>query len=170
HLRALWAVTLTATVVAVMWLPPLVDQYVGSHNLGHITHYFLHPDANLHAFADGWRVVSAQFAAPPEWLAGFRRANPGTAVSPEFYRSHLPVLLLPVVAALASLWRGRRFEALGLLAVLGSAAGLGVLSVARTIGGVYAYRLQWAAVLAMVAAVAVAWAVWLLLAGRAPWS
>jgi hypothetical protein len=163
-------VTVTIAVGAVMWFPPLVDQIIGGHNLAHIADYFQHPDEKLHTLGDGWRVVSAQFAAPPEWLTGFRRAEPGTAMPQDFHRAPLPALLLPVLIAAAWLWRGRRFDVLRLMGVLGLAAALGMLSVARTIGGVYAYRLQWAAVLAMVAAVAVVWISWLLLARRAPWS
>ena len=47
-----------------------------------------------------------------------------------------------------------------LAATLGLSLVLGVLAVARTLGHVFAYRLRWTWVLAMIAAVVVAWTAW----------
>ena len=54
------------------------------------------------------------------------------------------------------------------MATLGLALVLGVLAVAQTLGEVFAYRLRWTWVLAMVAAVVVAWTAWTWVARVAP--
>jgi hypothetical protein len=161
---------IAVAVVAVMWLPPLLDQLVHSPgNLTRIARYFDEPDAKAHTLAQGYRVVGAQFGLAPDWIAGQHKLSPFLVGETDLVSSApAPVLLLPFVLAVLVLWRRRSSEGLRLAATFGVALMLGVIAVARTIGPVNDYRLRWTWVLGMTAGIVVAWAAWTLVAGR--WS
>jgi hypothetical protein len=170
RLAALGRVALvTAAVLSVLWLPPLVDELLHSPgNLSAIADYFRHPHQSAHTLADGYRIVGAQFELTPEWLTGLDPPSPFTGEPFSLYSNPIPLLLLPLAASALVLRRRRGLEARRLVATLGVALALGVLAVARTLGAVYAYRLRWTWVLAMVAAVVVAWTAWTWLARVLP--
>jgi hypothetical protein len=159
-----------AAVVAVMWLPPLIDQVVHSPgNFTRIARYFDKPDAKAHTLAQGYRVVGAQFGVAPDWIAGQHKLSPLLFGETDLvFSAPVPVLLLPFGLAVLVLWRRRSAEGLRLAATLALALVLGVIAVARTIGAVNDYRLRWTWVLGMVAAIVVAWSAWTLVAGRWP--
>ena len=161
---------IAVAVVAVMWLPPLLDQLVHSPgNLTRIARYFEKPDAKAHTLAQGYRVVGAQLGLAPDWVAGQHKLSPFLFGETDLVSSApAPVLLLPFVLAVVVLWRRRSSEGLRLAATLGLALVLGVLAVARTIGAVNDYRLRWTWVLGMTVGIVMAWAAWTLVAGR--WS
>jgi hypothetical protein len=161
---------IAVAVVAVMWLPPLIDQLVHSPgNLTRIARYFDKPDAKAHTLAQGYRVVGAQFGLAPDWIAGQHKLSPLLFGETDLvFSAPAPVLLLPFGVAALVLWRRRSSEGLRLAATLALALVLGVLAVARTIGAVNDYRLRWTWVLGMVAGIVVAWAAWTLVAGRWP--
>ena len=161
---------IAAAVVAVMWLPPLIDQLVHSPgNFTRIARYFEKPDAKAHTLAQGYRVVGAQFGLAPDWIAGQHKLSPFLFGETDLvFSAPAPVLLLPIGMAVIVLWRRRSAEALRLAATLALALVLGVLAVARTIGAVNDYRLRWTWVLGMLGAIVVAWAAWTLVAGRWP--
>jgi len=164
------ASVIAVAVVAVMWLPPLLDQLVHSPgNLTRIARYFEKPDAKAHTLAQGYRVVGAQLGLAPDWVAGQHKLSPFLFGETDLvYSAPAPVLLLPFVLAVVVLWRRRSSEGLRLAATLGLALVLGVLAVARTIGAVNDYRLRWTWVLGMTVGIVMAWAAWTLVAGR--WS
>lgn len=157
-----WA-AVTAGVLTVMWLPALAEQSLHSPgNLTKIYDYFRDPPDPTHTLAEGYRVVTAQFGATPEWLVGAGKPNPFSG-EPDFLQSGpLPVFLVPFVLAGLVLWRRRAIDGLRLAITLVAGLCLGVLTVARTTGLVYAYRLRWTWVLAMLVSVVVAWAAWML--------
>ena len=161
----------TGGVLLVMWAPPLVEQTLHSPgNLERVVDYFREPagDRASHTVGDGYRVVAGQFGLTPEWITGADRPNRATS-EPDVLRSlPAPVLLLPLGAAAFVLWRRRISDACRLLATLAVASLVGVLSVANVIGPVYAYRLRWTWMLALMAFVAVAWAAWVLVSERSP--
>jgi len=159
----------TAAVLSVLWLPPLLDEVLHSPgNLTEVVDYFRHSGKSAHTLADGYRVMGAQFGLTPEWLTGADPPSPFTGEPPSLYSNPIPVLLLPLAASAIVLWRRRGSDARRLLATLGVALALGVLAVARTLGDVFAYRLRWTWVLAMVAAVVVGWTAWTWMARVAP--
>lgn len=153
-------------VAVVMWLPPIIDE-LAHHpgNLSSIYRYF-RSGGPLPSARDSYRVVAAQFVLVPDWLTGRRHRSPFTGGSELTLSTPLPVLLLPFAAAAVLLWRRRAWDALRLMAVLAATAILGIISVMRTIGTVYVYRLFWSWVVAMMAGVATAWAAWLELLRR----
>ena len=161
----------TAGVLAVMWAPPLVEQTLHSPgNLDRVYQYFREPPGHraTHNLVDGYRVVAGQFGVTPEWLTGADRPNPANSEPRVLDSPPLPVLLVPLGVAAFVLWRRRISDARRLLATLAVAAALGVVSVARVIGPVYAYRVRWTWMLAMTSFVVVAWAAWVAVFDRRP--
>jgi len=59
----------TAAVLSVLWLPPLLDEVLHSPgNLTEVVDYFRHSGKSAHTLADGYRVMGAQFGLTPEWI------------------------------------------------------------------------------------------------------
>jgi hypothetical protein len=74
--------------------------------------------------------------------------------------------LVPIVVTVFALWRTSPSGARRLMAIVGLASGLGVVAVARTIGGVFDYRLRWSWVLGMLTFLTAAWLLWARVARR----
>jgi hypothetical protein len=158
----------TAAVAVVMWLPPVVEQATDAHgNMAKIVRWFRDPGEGARTLLEGWRVVADQHSVWPEWIVG-QATLTVTAEPVAVYEGVVPVLLLPVAAAIAVLWRRRGRAAQALAAVWLAASVIGVVATARTVGLLYAYRLHWAWVLGMLGGVFVLWWGWALATDRAP--
>ena len=170
--RALIRASVVAVVVfVVMWLPAVIQQFVGSPgNLTKLVRYFKQPNGPVHSLAEGYRVVSGQFELTPQWLTGHLDVIPFSGEPYLLYSAPLPLLLIPVAVALFAFWRWRFSKANRLGAVLLVALIVGLFSVARIAGPAYAYRLQWTWFLGTLAFIMVLWAAWTLIAQhtRAP--
>jgi hypothetical protein len=170
--RSLVAPSLTAVAVAVvMWLPPLLQQLTNEPgNLGIALKWFRYGGLGNEApqgLLPGWRVVTAQFGLPPEWLFGSRGV--GFTSEPVYLHEPMaPVLLLAVAGAALLLLRCRPAGAGRLVGLWLLASVAGVVATARTVGPVYGYRIGWSLVLGMVAGLLVAWAGWLAVTARRP--
>lgn len=163
------AALVTAVVVGVLWLPPFLEELFRSPgNVTSIVYWFADAEDGIHSLTDGWRVMSAQLAAVPEWLTVKEHANVLTGQSPYLTAAPLPLLALPVVAACVVLWRRNRDGDRAFVHILGLTYALGVVAVARTVGPAFEYRLRWTAVPAMLALVAVARLGWTAAARRWP--
>jgi hypothetical protein len=152
---------ITATVLVVMWLPPVIG--VIRHtpgNLATAVRYFLHPGSQAHGLLDGYRVVAAQLSSSPDWLAGAKAPNPFTGEPSSVFHTVVPWLAIAFLLATWQLWRRRAAEAVRLAAILAGAMVLGSVAVARTIGPLVEYRLRWTWLLGMLAMVVVASAIW----------
>ena len=162
------ALLLTVALMAVAWLPPIVQQLnYEPGNLGVIVRWFGERGDDAHTYGDGWRVVSAQYGIWPEWLAGEARTT--LSAEPVYLDEPLaPVLLVLVGIAAVAGWRRPGGDARRLLAVWFVASALGIVAVARTVGLLYAYRLAWAWPLAAIAGAYCLWVGWAWLAARAP--
>lgn len=161
-LRRLRWPSLCALAVAVLaWLPPVVDELTNDPgNATLLVRWFREGGTNSgesHTLLEGWRVVSAQFAPAPEWIAGTWPAN---FIQEPMYVSDpvVPVLLVVVALAVALLWRRRVANARQLIVVWAVASVIGIVATARTIGPLFAYRFGWSRMLGMVAGVIGAWA------------
>src|SRR5262249_34585820 len=138
-------------------------------NLRLIADWFSGDGGKAHTAVQGWRVMSAQFSATPEWLVVKKPVNPLTGEAPYMFSAPPPGLLIPAGAAAAGLvarpgGREGRECVIALLLLLV----LGVVAVARTVGSAFDYRLRWTFVPALLAAVLVGWVAWLLAARRWP--
>ncbi len=160
----------TAVVLAVLWLPPLVQQLQrGSRgNLVRIAAYFAFSSEEHASLTEGYHIVAAQFGLPPTWLD--RERDLGfLSLEPEVLRSSpAPVLLIPLALVALLLWRRPSPPTAKLLTTVGVAAVLGWLSVARTFRPVYDYRLRWSSVIGMLALAVIAWTLWQLVVSRWP--
>jgi hypothetical protein len=161
--RALvWPIVATVVALLVFWVPPVIDQIVHEPgNFGRVLNYFTHPSSITHTFAEGWRLVCAQFALPPQWVTGPGALTDFTGEPALLYQgARLPLLLLAFAAAMVLLWKRKETNTfvLGITVVL--AFGLGVVSLMRTIGPAYEYRLHWALLLGMLAGVVTLAALW----------
>jgi MYXO-CTERM domain-containing protein len=166
--RTVRAAVVAAIVLLVAWLPPLVEVVLHAPgNLPSIYRWFRAGDEGVHTLGEGWRVMSAQFGMPPEWLTTKRTFAPLTGQSPYVVDAPVPWLLLVAGLAAVVLWRRRETrDARSFLLTLAFSLALGVASVARTVGPAFDYRLRWSFVPAMLAIVAVGWAGWAVVAGR----
>jgi hypothetical protein len=161
-------------VLAVMWLPPVIQQInhssFGNHgNLGNIVDYFIHPSEPLrHTWAQGYRLIGGQFGFTPAWLRG-KRAADVFSIEPVLLRSSpFPLWLFPFALAVAALWWQRVVVAKRFVLTVAVCLVLGVVWVARTPGTVYAYRIGWTWVVAMTVFLVIAWAVWALVSDAFP--
>jgi hypothetical protein len=158
----------TAAVAVVMWLPPIVEQVTHADgNMDQIVEWFRDPGEEARTLLEGWRVVADQYSVWPEWIVGQGTLSV-TAEPAAVYDGLVPVLLVPVTAAIAVLWRRRGRAARALAAIWLAASVIGVVATARTVGPLYAYRLHWAWVLGMLGGVFVLWCGWALATDRAP--
>jgi hypothetical protein len=158
--------------VAVMWFPPGLDQVRNDPgNMRSSASWFR--DGGVtgekpNTLAAGWNtVVSSQWSVPPEWAFGagdvLYTAEPASKYAPR------PALVLPVVAVAAwYLIRSRVPGAVQLVAVWAVATAVAVVATARTVGGLYAYRMDFTMLLGMVGGIIVAWAGWTALVARRP--
>jgi hypothetical protein len=158
----------TAAVAVVMWLPPVVEQVTHADgNMEQIVEWFRDPGEEARTLLEGWRVIADQYSVWPEWIVG-QGTLTIVAEPAAVYEGMVPVLLVPVVAAMAVLWRRRGRVARALAAVWLAASVIGVVATARTVGPLYAYRLHGAWVLGMLGGVFVLWCGWALATDRAP--
>ena len=154
-------------LLALLWLPPVYDAVVNRRdsNLSRLVSYFRHSTEATHTLLEGWGVVTGQFGWPPEWATNALGQN-FLGEDRHMYSRPLPVLLALVALAAVVVWRrtaGRR-----LVVVLAVALVLGIVGVARTLGGAFYYRLFWAWIPPVVAFVLVGWAGWMLVERRWP--
>ena len=166
--RLIRVTLLSAAIAVVMWLPPIIDQITSSPgNLGKVVHYFRSPDGPTHTLAEGWRVVTGEFGAVPEWVSGARPLGLN-GLHPFVRTAPLPVLLVPFVVAVVVARRRRQRGQLTLALTLTVVLASGVFAVMRTVGLIEAYRLRWTWVVAMLAMVFAAWVGWTAVVDRWP--
>jgi hypothetical protein len=171
--RRLAAPALVAVAAAaVLWFPPVFEQVANDPgNMRYSATWFR--DGGLgedepNPLSAGWNtVVTSQWSVPPEWAVG-TRALPFTGEPASRDHPRLPVLL-PVVAASAFYLVRRRVPgATQLVAVWLAATAVAVVATARTVGPIYAYRLDYTFVVGIVGGIIVLWAAWTALAAWRP--
>jgi hypothetical protein len=166
--RLLKGGAVTAGVLLVLWLPPVIEGILHSpSNFGNLVRWFRDPDEDMHSVADGWRVMTGQFGGVPEWLST-KRDFTQVGESPFIDRAPLPWLLVLMLVSGVVLARRSVDGARTLVATTLVALAFGILAVARTVGLAFDYRLRWTYLPAMLAFVIVAWAGWTVVAGRWP--
>jgi hypothetical protein len=158
---------LSLAALAVLWFPPLWDEWEGSGNLSTIVRWFRDNTETPHTLTDGARIVGGQFALVPDWITGTRRIGFDGATS-LLRTTLLPVLLVPFLVALVVAFRRRDRVARALLVMSAVTVAAGVVAVARTTGTMYEYRLLWTWTLAAVVTAAAAIALWRWLGPRLP--
>jgi hypothetical protein len=160
HTRALvWSGVGTVGALALVWAPPLWDEWRGTGNLSTIARWFRDTTEAAHTLAEGARIVGGQLAIVPDWVTGTRRIGFDGSIT--LTRTTLvPLLLIPVLLAAVVALRRRDRVARSLLVMLGITVVAAVVSVARTSGTMYEYRLLWTWTLGALVTAAAAYALW----------
>ena len=158
--------------LAVMWFPPVLDQVRNDPGNLRYSAWWLREGRlagqGTNSVAAGWdTVVSSQWSMLPEWAFGTRpvplSSEAASRVDPR------PAILLPAVALAAwYLVRRRVPGSVQLVAVWLVATAVAVGATARTVGPIYAYRVDFTLPLGMVGGIIVAWAGWTALTTRWP--
>ncbi len=158
--RLVVAAVVTVGVLAVLWAPTVVDVLVHDpSNLGLIRVWFGASGEDAHTVGEGWRVMSGQFSALPEWLVD-KRAFLLSGETPYLRKAPLPLMLVPVAASAVVLWRRGTRVARSYVLTLALVFVVGLVAVTRTVGPAFDYRLRWTFVVGMLGLLAVAWAAW----------
>ncbi len=137
------AVTVTAALVAVLWVPPLVEQATGHPgNLSAMASALGGPGPRL-GVADTWRAVAPELGLRPTWI-GFPQRLDGLSTRADL--AHSPVVpvgaIVLVVGLMAAQYRRRTdIVLLGVTAALATATA--VLALSRLLGPVYVWIPQW---------------------------
>ncbi len=136
-------------VLGVVWSAPVFEQIIHDPgNIRTIVRYFRTTTEPTHSIADGARVIGAQFNLVPDWMVGLRDVNLFSGQPAGFISTPIPVLLIPFGVAIALAWRAHDRQARRFAAVLVISLGVGLVSLAQTVGSMYEYRLRWIWVLA----------------------
>ncbi len=166
--RAVRATLVSGALLAVLWLPPLIDIAVHApDNRDRILDYFSDPGEATQSIGNAWRVTTGQFGPASEWLTGKLPRYWATGESPYAREAPVPVALAVFAAAGLVLWR-RHPEGRGLVVSVAAVTALVMLSILRTVGVAADYRLLYTWVPPALAAAAVLWAGWLACADRWP--
>ncbi len=143
HRTAGWAVA-AGVVLAVVWIPPVVDQLVHTPgNLSVIRESFRHPvDERVGLGSDAVRVWLAHLD-PLRLVTGIESHAEVEALRGPWWPA--VVLLLAWAGAVVAAWRARpvRRDLLGLHALLAVALVLGLVSIGNIYGPIYSYLVLW---------------------------
>jgi hypothetical protein len=157
----------TVGALVVIWAPPLWDEWRGTHNLSTIVRWFRDTKEAAHTLGEGARIVGGQFAIVPDWITGTRRISFDGSIT-LVHTTLVPLLLIPVVLAGLVAFRRRDRVARSLLVMLAVTVLAAIVSVARTSGQMYEYRLLWTWTLGALVTAAAAFALWRGLRPRVP--
>lgn len=161
-----WVLGISFAVLIGCWIPVLLDQIVGTGNLGAIAHYFFSNGDSpagfgtaLHVAADQLRFPSAPWLGRSE-LAGLDGALLG---------SRLTALIVPILSMAGSLWLAVRMRVLAAfrfqLVVIATALG-GLIATARVTGPLFDWVVRWWWVIACLWWLSIVWALWSALSNR----
>lgn len=156
--RSWWLVWLSAGLLVVLWLPPLIQQVIGHPgNLTELIRYFRDPGEAAVGWAAAVGIAGRQLAPIGPWISGHETGADGllatAAVAPA-------VALLLIVAVLGgAAWRvgARRPAAMTALVLVLDLAG--VVATSRVTGASFEYLVRWWWPLAMLTAIAGVWSV-----------
>jgi hypothetical protein len=159
----LWA----AVVLAVCWLPVLVDALFGSGNMSRLIDHFT-TDSDPAGLSAGLEMAARQMGHEAPWMGG---EEPINAFGGALMGRSSSALLWPLVlfgAAMGLAAYRRAFDAVRFQATVALTALLGVFTVSRISEDVFDYLVRWWWPIAALWWVAAAWSVWSVLAGAWP--
>ena len=162
------AVLMTSLAVGIaLWLPPLVDQFDGSGNLGDLWHYWTTKHTPTVGYGTAARIVSNQLSLPAPWITRHETFNIHTGgVEPAW---HFPFALVLLLAATVVAWMRRDRTAFTLAVVAVTFIGAAFVSVAHVVDAPFPYIVRWTWCAGALAWLAVGWmTVALLQTVRAP--
>lgn len=137
----------TFIVVAVMWIPPLVQQFLpGGGNIGELLEFWTQHHRNTVGFARAARLIAPEFALPAPWLMHTDRVVPvsGALAAPHF---SFPFALVALTVATVLAWRRRDRFALATCSVAVTAAVGSWITFSRIVGVPHPYLVVWSRVI-----------------------
>ncbi len=156
--RIAGTVFVTVAVLAVMWLPAVLQQVDDDPgNLGELVRFF-RDHGREQSYGDAWHVVADQLGVWPDWIRATTDLNVIGALDLG-HGAALPVALVLLVAAGVLAWRTHRTEALVLDLLAGSLVVAAFVSVTRVVGEVFPYLVKWTWAVGALVWIAIAWSV-----------
>jgi len=153
-----WGAVITAGVLALLWLPVLVQQlFREPGNVGQLYHFF-RDHGREQSYGNAFHVISQQLSIAPEWLRGAAKVNVYSGAVDLSGATPLPLALLALLAATGVAW-WRDKVAWRLNALVLAACAAGFVAVTRIVGEIFPYLVRWSWTLGMLAWLAVAWTV-----------
>lgn len=159
--RPLPAAVLAAVVLALVWLPPLIEEVVRQPGNLRALIDFYGQEHETSGLGNGWRAVALQLGPVPEWLVGRRSVSPFNGAV-ELPSVSVPVALVPLALVTVLALRRRWRDVTWLCALVIALTVAAVLSTSRIIGALYPYLTVWTAVVGVMAWLAIG-------AGAARW-
>lgn len=151
---------ITTALLAVVWVPVLIDQFVGTGNLGNLISYFTtasHPTAGGR---ESFGVLSREIGGIAPWLGGHEPVSmtDGHLLGAPASRLVFLIAAFSITFALAIHHQAKsavRFQVTTAIAVL-----VTMFSVARITPPVFDYIVRWTWVIGMLLWVSIAWSAW----------
>lgn len=148
-------------VLGLCWLPVVVDQVLGTGNLGALGRYFLGGGSEAPAgWTTGLGVLARELGVVAPWLGGAERGRPLDGGVMTASATALVVPVLAFAGALVAARSRRADSAVRFQVVVAATVVAGYLSVARVTGPVYAYLVRWLWVVALLWWLSVFWSLW----------
>lgn len=150
----------TVAVLVFCWYPVLVDQFVGTGNLGDIIRYFASPGSSTAGLGDAIHQMARQLAIPgAPWLGQKELAGAnGSLVGASVVALVVPVLAMAGAILLAI--RSRCASALRLDIIVVASAIAGFIATAQVVGPIYDWIIRWWWVIAALWWMSIVWSVW----------
>jgi hypothetical protein len=151
----------SGVLLAACWLPVVMDQLAGSGNLRDLLGYFSGGTPEKAAgLSTALGAIARELGGVGPWLGGVER---GSSTDGGLVTGSLLTLVVPlgafIGALVLALRRGAR-SAVRLQVVVAVAMFVGLLSVARITGPVFAYLVRWLWVLALLWWLSIFWSLW----------
>jgi hypothetical protein len=139
------------------WVPPIVEQLSGGHNLRRVLSYSRHPNDPSAGWSEAFGVLGTELRLFGPWITGDDVGPLGFTVGSSVWPA-----LLTIAAVIAMGWlawqRGNR-DAARLAVVVIAATGFGVIGTARVTGVVFPYVVHWWWGISALASLSIAWSV-----------
>jgi hypothetical protein len=148
----------TIGVLAVLWLPVLVQQVFRDPGNASTLYHFFRDHGREQSYAHAWHVMASQLSAWPEWLRGRGKPNIYTGAVDLSGATPLAVGLVALVGAAVVAWfRGK--DAFRLDVIVLAAVAAGFVAVTRIVGEIFPYLVRWSWAVGMLAWLAIVWTV-----------
>jgi hypothetical protein len=153
-----WSAVVTAAVVAVLWLPVVVQQVRNEPgNLGTLLRLF-RDHGREHSYGDAWHVVASQLSPWPDWVHAHVVGNVYSGGLDLSGAAPIAFWAVVLIVAAAVTWR-RAKDAFRLDVVLAITIVVAVVSVSRIVGDIFPYLVTWTWAVGMLVWLAIAWSV-----------
>lgn len=131
---------ISLALVALTWIPPVIDLYFGDRNLLRIGGYFLRGEGRGLGLIEGLGILSGHLRLGGPWSGGDERVVFGNVKGQAVWPLLLLCLVLTVLAVAA---QRRRNSSLAVSALALSQIGAGVLAASKVEAPVLSYLLVW---------------------------